>query len=105
VGPHRVLYDAVLAVRMTRPQISCHLCRRTLRRHAITRCRAKFAQEAFKVAGDPRSFPSSQEWLQPWQPLAVYSRAPFARIQNGQMFDYHRQVGPARFHNYLPAVD
>ncbi len=40
--------------------------------------------------------------MEPWQPLAVYSRAPFARIENGQMFDYATgKWAPARFHNYV----
>ena len=40
--------------------------------------------------------------LQPWQPLAVYSRTPFAPVTNGKMFDYATgKWAPARFHNYL----
>jgi hypothetical protein len=40
--------------------------------------------------------------LQPWQPLAVYSRTPFAPVTNGQMFDYATgKWAPARFHNYV----
>ncbi len=37
-----------------------------------------------------------------WQPLAVYSMVPFARIENGQMFDYATgKWAPAKFNNYV----
>ena len=40
--------------------------------------------------------------LEPWQPLAVYSRAPFAPVTGGRMFDYATgKWAPARFHNYV----
>ena len=103
-GHDRVLYDAVLAVRMTRPQIILStFVGGPSDGHGHHQVSGEVAQEAFKVAGDPKVFPEQlKNGLQPWQPLAVYSRAPFARIQNGQMFDYATgKWAPARFHNYV----
>ncbi|MDP9052144.1 MAG: PIG-L family deacetylase, partial [Acidobacteriota bacterium] len=57
-------------------------------------------QEAFKVAGDPNVFPD--QGLPPWQPLKVYARSPFGRIDAQGMFDYATsQYVPAHFHNYV----
>jgi LmbE family N-acetylglucosaminyl deacetylase len=103
-GHDRVLYDAVLAVRMTRPQIILStFVGGPSDGHGHHQVSGEVAQEAFKVAGDPKVFPEQlKNGLQPWQPLAVYSRAPFARIENGQMFDYATgKWAPARFHNYV----
>src|ERR1019366_6709215 len=37
-----------------------------------------------------------------WQPLAVYSMVPFARVTDGKMFDYATgKWAPAKFHNYV----
>ena len=103
-GHDRVLYDAVLAVRTVRPQIILStFVGGPSDGHGHHQVSGEVAQEAFKVAGDPKVFPEQlQGGLQPWQPLAVYSRAPFARIENGQMFDYATgKWAPARFHNYV----
>jgi LmbE family N-acetylglucosaminyl deacetylase len=103
-GHDRVLYDAVLAVRMTRPQIILStFVGGPSDGHGHHQVSGEVAQEAFKVAGDPKVFPEQlKNGLQPWQPSAVYSRAPFARIENGQMFDYATgKWAPARFHNYV----
>jgi LmbE family N-acetylglucosaminyl deacetylase len=103
-GHDRVLYDAVLAVRMVRPQIVLStFVGGPSDGHGHHQVSGEVAQEAFKVAGDPKVFPEQlKNGLQPWQPLAVYSRAPFARIENGQMFDYATgKSAPARFHNYV----
>jgi LmbE family N-acetylglucosaminyl deacetylase len=103
-GHDRVLYDAVLAVRMVRPQIILStFVGGPSDGHGHHQVSGEVAQEAFKVAGDPKVFPEQlKNGLQPWQPLAVYSRAPFARIENGQMFDYATgKWAPARFHNYV----
>jgi LmbE family N-acetylglucosaminyl deacetylase len=103
-GHDRVLYDAVLAVRMTRPQIILStFVGGPSDGHGHHQVSGEVAQEAFKVAGDPKIFPEQlKNGLQPWQPSAVYSRAPFARIENGQMFDYATgKSAPARFHNYV----
>jgi LmbE family N-acetylglucosaminyl deacetylase len=103
-GHDRVLYDAVLAVRMVRPQIILStFVGGPSDGHGHHQVSGEVAQEAFKVAGDPKVFPEQlKNGLQPWQPLAVYSRAPFARIENGQMLDYATgKWAPARFHNYV----
>ena len=115
-GHDRVLYDAVLAVRRTRPQIVASTFIGGLTDgHGQHQVSGEIAQEVFKAAGDPKVFPEQlKNGLEPWQPLAVYSRTPFARITNGKMFDYATdQWAPARFHNYVtgqwtttpPAVD
>jgi hypothetical protein len=103
-GHDRVLYDAVLAVRMVRPQVILStFVGGPSDGHGHHQVSGEIAQEAFKVAGDPKVFPEQlKNGLLPWQPLAVYSRAPFARIENGQMFDYATgKSAPARFHNYV----
>jgi LmbE family N-acetylglucosaminyl deacetylase len=103
-GHNRVLYDAVLAVRKVRPQVIVSTFVGSITDgHGHHQVSGEIAQEAFKVAGDPRIFPEQlKNGLEPWQPLAVYSRAPFAPITNGQMFDYATgKSAPARFHNYV----
>ena len=103
-GHDRVLFDAVLAVRKVRPQIILStFVGGPSDGHGHHQVSGEIAQEAFKVAGDPKVFPGQlQGGLQPWQPLAVYSREPFARIENGQMSDYATGKSvPARFHNYV----
>ncbi|MGC9222994.1 MAG: PIG-L family deacetylase [Terracidiphilus sp.] len=103
-GHERVLYDAVLAVRKTRPQIILSSFVGGLTDgHGQHQVSGEIAQEAFKVAGDPKVFPEQlKDGLQPWQPLAVYSRAPFVPVTGGKMFDYATgKWAPARFHNYV----
>ncbi len=103
-GHDRVLYDAVLAVRLVRPQIILStFVGGPSDGHGHHQVSGEVAQEAFKAAADPSVFPEQlKNGLEPWQPLAVYSRAPFARIENGQMFDYATgKWAPARFHNYV----
>src|SRR5207244_8816466 len=57
----------------------------------------------FKAAGDPKVFPDQiAQGLQPWQPLKVYARIPFARIDAQGMYDSATgQYSPARFENYV----
>jgi LmbE family N-acetylglucosaminyl deacetylase len=103
-GHDRVLYDAVLAIRMVRPQVILSTFVGGLTDgHGQHQVAGEIAQEAFKAAADPKIFPEQlKNGLQPWQPLAVYSRTPFAPITNGQMLDYATgKWEPARFHNYL----
>ena len=103
-GHERVLYDAVLAVRKVRPQvILATFVGGVSDGHGQHQVSGEIAQEAFKEAGDPKVFPDQfKDGLQPWQPLAVYSRVPFARITNGQMLDYATgKWAPAKFHNYV----
>ncbi|MGB6723322.1 MAG: PIG-L family deacetylase, partial [Terracidiphilus sp.] len=102
-GHERVLYDAVLAVRMVRPQVIVSTFAGAVSDgHGQHQVSGEIAQEAFKAAGDRTVFPQQlKNGLEPWQPLAVYSRAPFAPITNGQMFDYATgKWAPAKFHNY-----
>lgn len=103
-GHDRVLYDAVLAVRMVRPQVILStFVGGVSDGHGHHQVSGEIAQEAFKAAADPNVFPEQlKKGLQPWQPLAVYSRTPFAPITNGQMLDYATgKWTPARFHNYI----
>ncbi len=103
-GHERVLYDAVLAVRKVRPQVIVStFVGGVTDGHGQHQVAGEIAQEAFKAAGDPKVFPDQlKDGLEPWQPLAVYSRAPFAPITNGQMFDYATgKWAPAKFHNYV----
>ena len=103
-GHDRLLYDAVLAIRMVRPQIILStFVGGVTDGHGQHQVSGEIAQEAFNAAADPKVFPEQlKNGLEPWQPLAVYSRAPFARIENGQMFDYATgKSAPARFHNYV----
>jgi len=103
-GHDRVLYDAVLAVRKVRPLVILStFVGGPTDGHGHHQVSGEIAQEAFKVAGDPKVFPEQlKNGLEPWQPLAVYSREPFARIENGQMFDYATGKSvPARFKNYV----
>lgn len=109
-GHERVLYDAVLAIRMVRPQVIVStFVGGPTDGHGQHQVAGEIMQEAFKAAGDPKVFPEQLRpvkdggaGLQPWQPLAVYSRTPFAPVTNGKMFDYATgKWAPARFHNYL----
>ena len=109
-GHDRVLYDAVLAIRMVRPQvIMSTFVGGVTDGHGQHQVAGEIAQEAFKAAADPNVFPEQLRpvkdggaGFEPWQPLAVYSRTPFAPITNGQMLDYATgKWAPARFHNYL----
>jgi|CZKF01.1.fsa_nt_gi LmbE family N-acetylglucosaminyl deacetylase len=103
-GHDRVLYDAVLAVRRERPQVIVSTFVGGITDgHGHHQVSGEIAQEVFKAAGDPTVFPDQlKDGLQPWQPLAVYSRTPFARIEDGKMFDYATgKWAPARFKNYV----
>ncbi len=109
-GHDRVLYDAVLAIRMVRPQILVStFVGGVSDGHGQHQVAGEIMQEAFKAAADPNVFPEQLKpvkdggaGLQPWQPLAVYSRTPFAPVTNGQMLDYATgKWAPARFRNYL----
>lgn len=103
-GHERVLYDAVLAVRKVRPQvILATFVGGVSDGHGQHQVSGEVAQEAFKAAADPKVFPDQlKDGLEPWQPLAVYSRVPFAPITNGKMLDYATgKWAPAKFHNYV----
>jgi len=103
-GHDRVFYDAVLAVRMVRPQVILStFVGGVSDGHGHHQVSGEIAQEAFKAAGDPKVFPEQlKNGIEPWQPLAVYSHTPFAPITNGQIFDYATgKWAPAKFHNYV----
>lgn len=100
----RVLYDAVLAVRRTRPDIIVStFVGGVSDGHGQHQVSGEIAQEVFKAAADPNVFPDQiKNGLTPWQPLAVYSRTPFARVTSRGIFDYATgKWAPARFHNYV----
>jgi LmbE family N-acetylglucosaminyl deacetylase len=109
-GHDRVLYDAVLAVRRERPQVIVSTFIGGITDgHGQHQVSGEIAQEVFKAAPDPKVFPDQLKpvsegglGLQPWQPLAVYSRTPFAPVTSKGMFDYATgKWSPARFHNYI----
>jgi LmbE family N-acetylglucosaminyl deacetylase len=103
-GHDRVLYDAVLAVRRVRPQVIVStFVGGVSDGHGHHQVSGEIAQEAFKAAGDPKVFPEQlKNGLEPWQPLAVYSRTPFAPITDKGIFDYATgKWAPAKFHNYV----
>jgi LmbE family N-acetylglucosaminyl deacetylase len=103
-GHDRVLYDAVLAVRKARPQvIVATFVGAVSDGHGQHQVSGEIAQEAFKAAGDPKVFPDQFKLgLAPWQPLAVYSRVPFASITGKGIFDYATgKWAQAKFRNYV----
>ena len=103
-GHDRVLYDAVLAVRQVRPQvIVATFLGGVSDGHGQHQVSGEIAQEVFKAAGDLKVFPEQlKDGLEPWQPLAMYSRTPFARVTSQGIFDYATgKWAPARFHNYI----
>ncbi len=100
----RVLYDAVRAIRLYRPLVIASVfIGAPSDGHGQHQVAGEIAQEAFKAAGDPDVFPDQiAAGLQPWQPLKVYARSPFARIDEHGMYDYATSAYvPARFTNYV----
>ena len=65
------------------------------------------AQEVYTAAADPKTFPEQiKEGLQPWTPLKVYARSPFARVMKDGIFDYATgKVEPLLYHNYVTGED
>jgi len=109
-GHDRVLYDAVLAVRRERPQVIVSTFVGGITDgHGQHQVSGEIAQEVFKAAPDPKVFPDQLKpaaegglGLQPWQPLAIYSRTPFAPVTSKGMFDYATgKWSPAKFRNYV----
>ena len=103
-GHDRVLYDTVLAIRQTRPEIIvATFVGGVSDGHGQHQVSGEIAQEAFKAAADSKVFPDQlKNGLQPWQALAVYSRIPFAPVTARGIFDYATgHWAPARFHNYV----
>ena len=109
-GHDRVLYDAVLAVRRERPQVIVSTFVGGITDgHGQHQVSGEIAQEVFRAAPDPNVFPDQLKpisegglGLQPWQPLAIYSRTPFAPVTSKGMFDYATgKWSPAKFRNYI----
>jgi len=103
-GHDRVLYDAVRAIRLYRPLVIASVfIGAPSDGHGQHQVSGEIAQEAFKAAGDPNVFPDQiAASLLPWQPLKVYARSPFARIDSQGMYDYATsQYVPPRFTNYV----
>jgi LmbE family N-acetylglucosaminyl deacetylase len=97
----RVLYDAVRAVRLFRPLVvtSVFLGGPT-DGHGHHQVSGEMAQEVFNAAGDPKVFP--EMGLEPWAPLKVYAREPFAKVTDKGIYDYATgQYAPVRFYNYV----
>jgi LmbE family N-acetylglucosaminyl deacetylase len=97
----RVLYDAVRAVRLFRPLVVTSVfIGGSTDGHGQHQVSGEMAQEVFNAAGDPKVFP--EMGLEPWSPLKVYARTPFARVTAGRMYDYatNKNVS-ARFYNYV----
>jgi len=100
----RVLYDAVRAVRLYRPLVIASVfIGAPTDGHGHHQVSGEIAQEVFNAAGDPTVFPDQiAQGLAPWQPLKVYARVPFARIDAQGMYDYATsQYVPPRFENYV----
>ena len=97
----RVLYDAVRAVRLFRPLVVTSVFEGgPTDGHGEHQVSGEMAQEVFNAAGDPKVFP--EMGLEPWSPVKVYARVPFARITAQGMFDYAtNKYVPARFYNYV----
>ena len=103
-GHDRVLYDVVRAIRLYRPLVIASVfIGEPSDGHGQHQVSGQIAQEAFNAAGDPNVFPDQiAAGLQPWQPLKVYARSPFGRIDAQGMYDYATsQYVPARFTNYV----
>ncbi len=102
-GHDRILYDVVRAIRITRPLVvSSVFVGNISDGHGQHQVSGLMAQEAYKVAGDPKVFPDQiKAGLLPWSPLKVYGRLPFARVTDKGIYDYATGGwGPVRFRNY-----
>ncbi|MDQ2833796.1 MAG: PIG-L family deacetylase [Acidobacteriota bacterium] len=97
----RVLYDAVRAVRLYRPLvITSVFVGGPTDGHGQHQVSGETAQEVFEAAGDAKVFP--EMGLEPWKPLKVYARVPFARVGPKGILDYAtNQYVPVRFYNYV----
>ncbi|HWZ52604.1 MAG TPA: PIG-L family deacetylase [Granulicella sp.] len=103
-GHDRVLYDAVRAVRLYRPLVVASVfVGGVTDGHGHHQVSGEMAQEVFEAAGDPKVFPDQiAQGLQPWTPLKVYARVPFAKVTKDGMYDYAtNKYLPTRFYNYV----
>lgn len=107
-GHERVLRDAVRVVRETRPMVVTSVFTGNVSDgHGHHQTAGVMAQEVYTAAGDPKMFPEQiKEGLQPWTPLKVYARTPFARVTKEGIFDYATgKVEPLLYHNYVTGED
>jgi len=103
-GKERVLCDAVLAVRQERPLVLVSsFVGGITDGHGHHQVSGEISQQAYLQAGDPKVCPEQiAAGLEPWTPLAVYARTPFAPVTEKGMFDYATgKWAPARFYNYV----
>ncbi|MDR3793471.1 MAG: PIG-L family deacetylase [Terracidiphilus sp.] len=103
-GHERTLYDVVREVRIERPLIVMSVFAGNVSDgHGHHQTSGVMAQEVYKLAGDPKVFPDQiAAGLEPWSPLKVYARVPFARVSEKGIFDYATgHYAPARFRNYV----
>jgi LmbE family N-acetylglucosaminyl deacetylase len=100
----RVLYDAVRAVRLYRPLVVTSVfVGGPTDGHGHHQVSGEMAQEVFTAAADPKVFP--EMGLEPWVPLKVYARVPFAQASKEGIFDYATgKYVPVRFYNYVTKV-
>jgi LmbE family N-acetylglucosaminyl deacetylase len=100
----RVLGDAVRVVRETRPMvITSVFAGNSSDGHGHHQTAGVIAQEVYTAAGDPKMFPEQiKEGLQPWTPMKVYARAPFARATGKTVYDYATgKTEPLLYRNYV----
>lgn len=97
----RVLYDAVCAVRLYRPLVVVsEFIGGPTDGHGHHQVSGEIAQEVFTAAADPKVFP--EMGLEPWAPLKVYARVPFAYVTSQGIYDYAtNKFVPLRFYNYV----
>ncbi len=100
----RVLYDAVRALRITRPLVVTSVfVGGPTDGHGNHQVAGEVAQLAYKMAGDPKVFPDQiQHGLRPWTPLKDYASVPFVKPTAKGIYDYaDRSYYPVRFFNYI----
>ncbi|MBV8828351.1 MAG: PIG-L family deacetylase [Acidobacteriaceae bacterium] len=100
----RVLYDAVRAVRLYRPLVLIStFSGGPTDGHGQHQVAGEIAQEVFTAAADPTVFP--EMGLEPWAPLKVYARVPFAYITLRGIYDYAtNQFVPLHFCNFVTNI-
>lgn len=103
-GHERVLYDAVRAVRLTRPLVVISVwVGGPSDGHGQHEVAGEIAQEVFTAAGNPDIFPDQvRAGLRPWQPLKVYERVPSIAVKKKGMYDYaSRKWYPVGVYDYI----
>ncbi|MBS1801159.1 MAG: PIG-L family deacetylase [Acidobacteria bacterium] len=103
-GEDRVLYDVVRAIRIQRPLVVTSVFAGNVSDgHGQHQVAGYSAQKVYVMAGDPKVFPDQiKAGLQPWSPLKVYARVPFARVTEKGIYDYATgHWEPVRFRNYV----